>query len=110
MTARPFGKVVRLFYQPPMRDETSLPQPPICRVLLNARELAYITGDHEITVQHLAAAIELDGCKIQHRYWRVMLMSADAETAWKAAIATAGGINKVTVQDLRAALTRSLFP
>lgn len=97
-------KIVRLFHTPSKPDGSSWPQPPIRRVFFNAQELAYVTGDHEIAVQHLAAAIELDGHMMRQRYWRVMCLSAEADAAYKAAIAAAGGINKVTVQDLRAAL------
>jgi hypothetical protein len=105
LTIKPVGKVVRLFHTPPVRDEESLPQRPIRRLFFNATELAYALGDHEIALYHLAAAIELDGHMMQERYWRVMQMTAAAEAAYKAAIAAAGGINKVTIQDLRAALT-----
>ena len=104
LTVKPVGKVVRLFHKPPQRDESSLPQPPIRRVFFNATELAYAMGDREITPMHLAAAIELDGRLMQERSWRGMGMTAEADAAYKAAIAAAGGINKVTVRDLRAAL------
>jgi hypothetical protein len=104
LTVRPVGKVVRYFSPPTEPDQSFWPALPIRRLFFNATELAYVLGDREIKPMHLAAAIELDGSLMQERYWRVMPMTAEAEAAWKAAIAAAGGINKVTVQDLRAAL------
>jgi hypothetical protein len=103
-TMKPVEAVVRLFHTPTPPDDSFLPPAAMRRVFYNARELAYVLGDREIKRMHLAAAIELDGFLMQERYWCVMQMSADAEAAYNAAIAAAGGINKVTLQGLRTAL------
>ena len=104
LAVRHVGKVVRYFVRPTLLDEASLPAMPIRRLFFNATELAYVLGDRKIKPMHLAAAIELEGSLMRERYWRVMPMTTEAHAAWKAAIAAAGDINKVTVQDLRAAL------
>src|SRR5438552_2344878 len=105
------SRIVRPFFPRPLPDHHRYsPPPPVVHVIFNARELAYVLGEREIRPSHIAAAIELDGSLIQKRYWRVMPMTAEAEAAWKAAIAAAGDITKVTLDDLRSALAEARQP
>lgn len=83
-----------------------LPPLPICRVFFNARQLACLLGDPELTPKHFAAAVELDGSLMpKRRLPRLQPMSAEAKATWARAVTAAGDATKVTLQDLRAALS-----
>jgi hypothetical protein len=85
---------------------TPLPPLPICRVFFNARQLASILGDPELTPKHFAAAVELDGSLMpKRRLPRRQPMSAEAKATWARAVTAAGDVTRVSVQDLRAALS-----
>ena len=101
--ARSARKIVRHFFPQPTAP---LPTLPVRRVFFNARQLASVLGDPELTPKHFAAAIELDGSLMpKRRLPRRQPMSTEAKATWARAVIAAGDVTRVRVQDLRTALS-----
>ena len=99
-------RIMRHVFPSLSQSTAPLPPLPVRRIFFNARQLASILGDPELTPKHFAAAIELGGSLMpKRRLPRRQPMSAEAKATWARAVIAAGDVTKVSVQDLRAALS-----
>ena len=103
---RPIRKIAGHFFPSLPQSTAPLPPLPVRRVFFNARQLASILGDPELTPKHFSAAIELDGSLMpKRRLPRRQPMSTEAKATWARAVIAAGDVTRVRVQDLRTALS-----